>query len=148
MSGLGIIEMMMNIMSCNDSSKLTISIVTITCCSALVPYYLSKGFLLFKKKKVKFKIYQNKFSRKSILLHYMTKTAFWRVKQKYHPFSNLEQIVTPIDVYDNFQYRFHDERHVKPYNKQFQFLSCNLLTNLNIQPSSLNGLIIWTHLLI
>ena len=37
-SGLGITEILMNIISCPGFSKLTISVVFLTCQSALVPY--------------------------------------------------------------------------------------------------------------
>ena len=33
----------------------------------------------------------------------------------------LNKIVIQIDVYDEYQSRFYDERHVKLYTEQFQF---------------------------
>ena len=54
MSGLGIPEIMMNIMSCHGLSISTIRIVIIVCCSVVVPYYFSKGFLIVEKVEGKF----------------------------------------------------------------------------------------------
>ena len=48
-SGLGIPEILMNIMSCHFFSKLAISTVILTCRSTSVPYYLSKGFIIVEK---------------------------------------------------------------------------------------------------
>ena len=47
--GLSITEILMNIMSCHDFSKLTTSEVILTFRSAPVPYYLSKGFFIVEK---------------------------------------------------------------------------------------------------
>ena len=48
-SGLVIHEIMMNIMSCHGFLKVTTSIVIIACRSSLVPYYLSRGFIIVEK---------------------------------------------------------------------------------------------------
>ena len=83
-SGLGIAKNLMNIMSCHvffrindinsDSYMLQFSCAII----------FFNFFLLLKNKKVNFKIYQNRFSVKSVVLRYMKNTAFRCVKQKYH----------------------------------------------------------------
>ena len=48
-SGLDIPDIMMNIMSCHDFSKVTTSTVILVCRSALVPYNLSKVFIIVEK---------------------------------------------------------------------------------------------------
>ena len=48
-SGLGIPEIMMNIMSCDDFSELTTSTVIFTCRSDFMIYYLSKVFIIVDK---------------------------------------------------------------------------------------------------
>ena len=63
-------------------------------------------------------------------------------------FKTLKKIVISRDVYEHFLYVWYDERHFKPITEQFQSLSKNVLTNLNIHPSSINGLTILTHILI
>ena len=47
--GLGITEILMNIISCHGLSILTISKVILTFRSALVPYYSSKDFFIVEK---------------------------------------------------------------------------------------------------
>ena len=49
-SGLGVYKIFMNIMSCHGFSKYSTSTVILTFRSALVPYYLSKGFVIVEKK--------------------------------------------------------------------------------------------------
>ena len=46
LSALQIPEILMNIMSCNGFVKSSISTIILTCCNALVPYYISKGFII------------------------------------------------------------------------------------------------------
>ena len=60
----------------------------------------------------------------------------------------LNKIVITKDVYNEFESSFYDDRHVEYIIDQFQFFVKNVLKNLNIQPSSLNGFTIWTHMLI
>ena len=45
-SGLGIPEILMNIMSCHGFVKYSISKVILTCRNAIVPYYFSKVFVI------------------------------------------------------------------------------------------------------
>ena len=71
-------------MSCHGFSKLTTWTVIITCRSALVPYYLSKRFIIFEKLDGILWIYQIQFSGKSLLLYYTMMSAFWRVNQQLH----------------------------------------------------------------
>ena len=47
-SRLGIPEILMNIISCRGFSKSSVLTVILTCRSALVPYYLSKRFIIVK----------------------------------------------------------------------------------------------------
>ena len=47
LSGLGISDILINIMSCHGFSKSSISIVVLTCCNDLVPYDISKGLVIF-----------------------------------------------------------------------------------------------------
>ena len=75
MSGLVIPEILINIMPCHGFSEVTTATVIITCCSALVPYYLSKGFISVGKVEGVFVNIPEQ-SSKSMLLCYMTKTAF------------------------------------------------------------------------
>ena len=46
MSGLGIPDILMNIMSCRGFVKYLLSTVILACCNALVPYHISKGFVI------------------------------------------------------------------------------------------------------
>ena len=46
LSGLGIPNILMNIMSCNGFDKSSILTVILTCRSDLVPHYLYKGFVI------------------------------------------------------------------------------------------------------
>ena len=46
---MGTPEVLINIMLCHCFSKVIESTLTITCYSALVPYYLSKGFIIVEK---------------------------------------------------------------------------------------------------
>ena len=56
-SGLGIPDVLMNIMSCHGFLQPSISKVILTCGSALVPYYPSKGFVIVETKEgVKYNI--------------------------------------------------------------------------------------------
>ena len=45
-SGLGILDIFMNIMSCHGFVKSSVSTVILTCHNYLVMYYLSKGFVV------------------------------------------------------------------------------------------------------
>ena len=47
MYGLEIPEILMNIMLCHGFTKSSTLTVILTCRSALVPYYFSKGFVIF-----------------------------------------------------------------------------------------------------
>ena len=69
-------KILINIMSCNGFSKFTTSTVIIICHSALVPYFLSKVFLIVEKVEGFFLIYQNEFSGKPMILYYMMNTEF------------------------------------------------------------------------
>ena len=91
LSGLGIPEILMNIMPCHGFSKLTTSTVILTCHSAFVPYYWTKRVFIVEKYKFFLWIYQNEFSSKSIILYHTIKTDFWRVKQHFHKMFKIEQ---------------------------------------------------------
>ena len=145
--GLVITEIMMNIMSCHGFSESTISTVIFMCLSALVPHYFSKGFLFLKKKKLGLKTHQKKLSRKSMLLHYMTKRYFWCVNKQYHQllkhwtrlwFQEMCMII--------FSLIFMIKDVLNYIPKTFQYFTNIVLMNFNLQPSSLNSIIIWTYL--
>ena len=50
MSGLGVPEILMNIVSCHGYVKSSISTVILKCCNTLVPYYISKDLSWLKQK--------------------------------------------------------------------------------------------------
>ena len=135
LSGLGNPEILMNIMWFRGFSRFTISTVITTFFSALVTYYLLKGVLLLKKKKAVMKINQKKFSSKSMLLHYMTKTEFWCVKHKFYQFlkhlkmwfQDMCMISISIIIMIKFMLNY--------ISNSFIFLANSFLKNLNMQSS-------------
>ena len=148
-SWLGIPEILMNIMTCYGFSKVKTSTVILTCCTSLVPYYFSKVFIIDGKLQGFFNIYQNQFSRKLMIIHYMMTTDFWHVNQQYHKLLKHWTNILLQNIHTtNFCLVSMMKDMLNPLLKSFMFLSNKALTNLNIQPSSMNGFTIWAHLLI
>ena len=130
-------------------SKMTTSTVIITCCSALVTYYLSKGFIIVEKVYGVFvnipdpvikKTNSSPLNDREIIL--ACKSAIISIVKIF------DKILITKYLYNKFQSSWYDETLVEPIIKKIQFFVKNVLTNLNIQPSSLNVLKIWTQLLI
>ena len=133
--GLVITEIMMNIMSCHGFSESTISTVIFMCLSALVPHYFSKGFLFLKKKKLGLKTHQKKLSRKSMLLHYMTKKYFWCVNKQYHQLlKHWTRLLFQEMCMIIFSLIFMMKGMLNYIPNSFNILSNNTLNNLAIKP--------------
>ena len=117
-------------------SKLKISTVIFTCCSALVPYYLSKDFVIFEKVEDKFENIPEQFLRQinASPLHDEYRLLTYK--------SSMSYIVKILKFFVILRYVY------GKFLSRYQFVSKTSLTNLSIHPSSLNGITIWTQLLI
>ena len=86
-SGLGIPDIFMNIMSCHEFSKSSISTVILKCCSALAPYHLSKGFVIFEAEEGGIDNIPMSVKNKSMLLIYITRKVSLHTKWQLHKLS-------------------------------------------------------------
>ena len=114
LSGLGIPEILMNIMSYYGFAISSISIVILKCCSALVPCYRSKVFSVFETKEggiyniltsVKNKINADNLHPEESLI--TSKAVITLIV------NTLKKIIIPTDVYDTYVSHYYDIRHVE-----------------------------------
>ena len=120
MYGLEIPEILMNIMSCHGFTKSSTLTVILTCRSALVPYYFSKGFVIFETEVggVDNILTTEKLQIRADDLHQeesfiACNTDIPSIVNTFHkpPISR--------DVYEKYAFKFYDNRHVDLYNLEF-----------------------------
>ena len=140
-------EIWMDIMSCHGFPKLTTSRVVLTCLSALVTYYFWNRFVIVDKVDEVFVNILGPVLKQINDSPLHNKDSLWCVKHKLL-FFNIEKNVITKYVYTNLSLFIIMTVMLNPRSNSLNILSNNILTNLSIQPSSLNGFRIWTHLII
>ena len=120
LSGLGISGILINIISCIGFSKLTTSTEILTCCSALVPYYLPKLFINVDKldgvslnipDPVLRKINASQLHDEDIILACKAENS--------SIVKTLNIIEITRDVYNKFKYSWYDDIYVEPIIEKF-----------------------------
>ena len=106
---------------------MTASTVVITCHTALMQNYLSKVFLIVEKVEDIFVNIPERVLKQINDSSLHDEGRLLTGKAPIKPIvKTLNKIVITRDVYDKFMYIWYDERHVKPYTEQFNFLSNNV----------------------
>ena len=139
----------MNIILCHGFTKSSISTVIFTCRSVLVPYYLSRVFVIVETEEGGiYNIHTSvKIQTRSEYLHKFD--SLLTLKATITSIVNtLDKIFIARSVYENYVSNFYDDCHVEFYNLYFKNLSNSALMNWDILPSSLSGELLWTNLLI
>ena len=119
LSGLGIPDILVNIMSGHGFVKSSISTFILTCRNALFPYYLSKGFFITETEVggvdnipiIVKKINATHLHEEESLLTY--KAAINSTV------NTLNKITIVIYVYEKYLSNYYDDRHVESYNLKF-----------------------------
>ena len=135
LSGFVIPDILMNILSCHGISKYSISTGILTCCSALVIYYLSKLFIILETEEgaldnivMSVKKHNMQSGNPVYCLHIRIYIQFQDICMK---FIYLTFMMTAMLNFITWS-----------------FVLNRLLTNWNILTSSLSGKLMWTKLII